>query len=66
MRSVVQKCQINKIPVFVKQMGGNVCEYGKGSLAYSYSPPGWKKGKDIKFGDSKYFPLDLQVREFPP
>jgi hypothetical protein len=47
-------------------MGGNVCEYGKGSLAYSYSPPGWKKGKDIKFGDSKYFPLDLQVREFPP
>jgi protein gp37 len=63
--SIVDECDIIKIPCFVKQLGSNACSYGKGDLSYEYTPPGWDKVKDRKFGDIKNFPLGLQVREFP-
>jgi hypothetical protein len=63
--SVVEECDANKIPCFVKQLGSNACSYGTGGLSFEYTPPGRDKVKDKKFGNIKNFPLGLQVREFP-
>jgi len=54
-RSVVNQCQQFKIPVFVKQLGGNVVNENGFHIRLHHS----------KGGDIDEFPEDLKIRQFP-
>lgn len=55
---IVEQCQVNKVPVFVKQLGANPFQEG-------VSVKHFLDKKDKKGGDINSFPSKLQIREFP-
>jgi protein gp37 len=67
-RSIVEQCQADDVPVFVKQLGANAQD-ADGAMHGRYSAGGIKhdfpKLVDRKGGDMEEWPLDLRVREFP-
>jgi protein gp37 len=74
-RSIVQQCQRAGVPVFVKQLGGQVRD-AEATVAYTCPaercwPSGTKSNgwdihlQDRKGGDLSEWPEDLRVREWP-
>ena len=60
-RSIVDKCKNSRVPVFVKQMGGNITDEDQSFIQRTVG----RSVRDRKGGDIDEFPLDLRVREFP-
>lgn len=61
LRSIVRKCRLARVPVFVKQLGARP--------VFTESVDGWRVGDgklaDRKGGDPAEWPEDLRVREWP-
>ena len=54
-RSIIEQCQLDRVSVYVKQLGSNPTEGGK-------RVPGIR---DPKGGDINEWPIDLRIREMP-
>jgi protein gp37 len=61
MMSIVKQCREYRVPVFVKQMGGNIPD---GDQDYIQRVTG-QSVHNRKGGDMDEFPPELRVREFP-
>lgn len=74
-RSVVRQCRDATVPVFVKQLGGNVRDLNTTSASHFPDNQCWPKGtrtdhhrvllNNRKGGDPSEWPEDLRVRQFP-
>ena len=74
-RSIVEQCKEAGVPVFLKQLGTNVIDYGTTSATHFPDDQLWPYGiptdyhrvllADPKGGDWGDWPEDLRVREFP-
>ncbi|MBW3624080.1 MAG: phage Gp37/Gp68 family protein [Armatimonadetes bacterium] len=61
-RGIVEQCQADEVPVFVKQLGSKPYQVGTAPFVAMHSP---LRLKDKKGGVMEEWPEDLQVREFP-
>lgn len=61
MRSIVEQCKTERVPVFVKQLGASPFEPSR----FKLTGDAGLNLKNKKGGDISEFPVDLKVREFP-
>lgn len=65
-RDIVDQCQSQHIPVFVKQLGAKpVGDWGETAASPSWDKDGAWRLKSRKGADPSEWPEDLRVREFP-
>lgn len=60
-RSIVHQCQTAKVPIFVKQLGGNLSDDDSSACARASGAA----MADKKGGDWTEWPADLRIRQFP-
>jgi protein gp37 len=60
-RSIVKQCKAVNVPVFVKQLGGNITDEDQKTIQREAKT----SVHDRKGGDINEFPPDLRVREYP-